>query len=122
MVTQLYEQALRPAGLTAPQFTLLQTLKLAPGILQKQMAELLGIDSTTLTRTLALLRRRGWVKVQPGNDRRTLRLGLTRAGEKEYEGALPYWQLAQKRLQQGLGEPDWNRLIDAVVHTAEAIH
>jgi hypothetical protein len=35
------------------QFTLLQALQLAPGISPKQLAELLGIDSTTLIRTLA---------------------------------------------------------------------
>ena len=122
LVTQLYEQALRNAGVTAPQFTLLQTLKLAPGISQRQLAEFLGIDSTTLTRTLALLRKRGWLSAQPGADRRALRLGLTKAGEREYERALPYWQSAQKRLKQALGEPNWNQLVDAVVHTAEAIY
>jgi DNA-binding MarR family transcriptional regulator len=122
LVTQLYEQALRPAAITAPQFTLLQALKLAPGISQKQMAEFLGIDSTTLTRTLALLRKQGWVKAQPGRDRRALSLRLTRAGGKEYERALLYWQSAQKHLQQTLGEPNWNKLLDALVHTAKAIH
>ena len=121
LVTQFYEQALRPAGMTAPQFTLLQTLKLAPGVSQKQMAEVLGIDSTTLTRTLALLRKRGWVKAPPGSDRRALRLGLSKTGEREYEKALPYWQSAQKRLRQSLGEQDWNQLVDGVVRTAEAI-
>ena len=122
LVTQLYEQALRNAGITAPQFTLLQTLKLAPGISQRQLAEFLGIDSTTLTRTLARLRKRGWLSAQPGADRRALRLGLTKAGEREYERALPYWQSAQKRLRYALGESNWNQLVDAVVHTAEAIH
>ncbi len=122
LVTQLYEQALRNAGITAPQFTLLQTLKLAPAISQRQLAEFLGIDSTTLTRTLALLRKRGWLSAEPGTDRRALRLALTKTGEKEYERALPYWQSAQKRLRQALGEPNWNRLVDAVVHAAEAIH
>lgn len=121
LVTQLYEETLRPAAITAPQFTLLQALKLAPGISQKQMAEFLGIDSTTLTRTLALLRKRGWVNAQPGSDRRALRLTLTKAGEKQYERALPYWQSAQKRLQQLLGEQDWDKLVDALVHTAAAI-
>ena len=121
LVTQFYERELRAAAITAPQFTLLQALKLAPGISQKQMAEFLGIDSTTLTRTLALLRKRGWVNAQPGRDRRALRLGLTKAGQKKYERALPYWQSAQKRFQQSLSEQDWNKLIDAVVHTAEVI-
>jgi DNA-binding MarR family transcriptional regulator len=122
LVTQLYERSLRSAGVTAPQFTLLQALKLAPGISQKKLAELLGTDSTTLTRTLALLRKRGWLSANPGADRRALRLGLTKAGENEYERALPFWQSAQKRLKQALGEPNWNHLVDAVVHTAEAIH
>lgn len=121
LVTQLYEEALRPTGTTGPQFTLLQALKLAPGISQKQMAEILGMDSTTLTRTLALLRKRGWLSAKPAADRRALRLGLTKAGEKEYERVLPYWQSAQKRFKQALGDQDWNNMIDAVVHTAEVI-
>jgi DNA-binding MarR family transcriptional regulator len=121
LVTQLYEDALRPAGISAQQFTLLQTLKLAPGTSQKWLAELLGTDSTTLTRTLALLRKRGWLSSQPAPDRRALRLGLTRAGEREYERALPYWQSAQRRLKQVLGDPNWNKLIDGAVQTAEAV-
>jgi DNA-binding MarR family transcriptional regulator len=121
LVTQLYEEALRPAAISAPQFTLLQTLKLAPGISQKQLAEILGMDSTTLSRTLSLLRKRGWVHAASAADRRALRLGLTKGGEKEYERALPYWQSAQKRLKQALGEPNWNKMVDAVVHAAEAI-
>ena len=121
LVTQLYEKALRPAGITAPQFTLLQALKLASGISQKQLAEFLSIDSTTLTRTLAVLHKRGWLDPQPGADRRALRLGLTKAGEKEYERALPYWQSAQKLLRQALGVPNWNKLFDALMQTAKAI-
>lgn len=121
LVTQLYEQALRPAGITGPQFTLLQALTLAPGISQKQLAELLGTDSTTLTRTLAFLRKRGWLNARPGEDRRALRLGLTKAGAREFERALPYWQSAQKQLKQALGEEHWNKMVDAVTHTAEAI-
>ncbi len=55
-VSQFYDAALRPSGLRITQFTLLQALTLASGISQKQLGELLQIDSTTLTRTLAPLR------------------------------------------------------------------
>jgi DNA-binding MarR family transcriptional regulator len=120
LVSQLYDDALRPAGIRGPQFTLLQALKLAPGISQKQMAELLGMDSTTLTRTLALLERRGWLSAQPARDRRALRLTLTRAGEREYERVLPYWQSAQKHLKRALGSANWDAMIEAVMYTAEA--
>jgi hypothetical protein len=53
VATQFYDGALRPSGLRVTQFTLLQALKRAPGISQKNLGELLGIDSTTFTRTLA---------------------------------------------------------------------
>jgi DNA-binding MarR family transcriptional regulator len=121
LVTQLYEDALRPAGITGPQFTLLQALKLAPRISQKQLGKILGTDSTTLTRTLALMSKRGWLDSQPAQDRRALRLALNKSGEREYERALPYWQSAQKRLKQALGEANWKGLIEAVVNTAEAV-
>lgn len=121
LVTQLYEDAMRPAGITGPQFTLLQALTLAPGISQKQLGEILGIDSTTLTRTLGLMRKSGWLNSQPGSDRRELRLGLSKAGKREYERALPYWQSAQKRLKRAVGEPGWSGLIEALTHAVEAI-
>jgi len=119
IVTQSYDEALRPSGLRATQFTLLQALNRAPGISQKQLAELLGADSTTLTRTLALLRRKGWIGSRPGNDRRELRLLLTAAGKREYRRVLPYWRSAQRRLRQALGEDGWKKLLDASVLTAE---
>jgi DNA-binding MarR family transcriptional regulator len=118
IVTQFYDDALRPTGLRATQFTLLQSLRLAPGISQKALAGLLGIDSTTLSRTLALLRRRSWLRIQSGTDRREVRLALTPAGEREYKRVLPRWQLAQTRLRQALGEANWNQVMGAAASAA----
>jgi DNA-binding MarR family transcriptional regulator len=121
VVTKYYDAMLRPSGLHVSQFTLLQALNTAPEISQKQLAELLEIDSTTLTRTLAPLRRKGWLLVETGADRRELRLSLTAAGKREYKRALPYWQSAQKGLEQALGKETWNRLIDVAVRAAEIV-
>jgi DNA-binding MarR family transcriptional regulator len=119
-VTQFYDDVLRPSGLRATQFTLLQALNRAPGISQKGLAQLLEFDSTTLTRTLAFLRRRGWLRSEAGTDRRELRLSLTAAGQREYERAVPYWQSAQKRLRQEFGEGNWNQVMNAAMHVTEA--
>jgi DNA-binding MarR family transcriptional regulator len=122
VVSQLYDDALRPSGLRITQFTLLQALTLASAsskaISQKQLAALLAIDSTTLTRTLAPLRRKGWLRSVSAADRRELRLSLTPAGRREYKRALFYWQTAQKNLQRALGTQNWNRLIETAVGTA----
>src|SRR5580658_9936482 len=113
VVTKYYDAMLRPSGLHSTQFTLLQALDEAPEMSQKQLAALLEIDSTTLTRTLAPLRRNGWLRDVPGADRRERRLSLTPAGKREYKRALPGWRTAQKGLEQALGTENWNRLRDA---------
>ena len=118
MVSQFYDGLLRRSGVRMNQFTLLQALTLAPGISQKQLAELLGIDSTTLTRTLAHLRGRRWLRSEPGADRREVRLFLTAAGRQEYKRALPYWRAAQKRLKQAWGRATWNEVTDSAVRAA----
>jgi len=118
LVTQFYDDALRPSGLRATQFTLLQALSLAPRISHKELARLLGIDSTTLTRTLSRLRRRGWLRAGTGADRRELRLVLTPAGQREYKRILPYWQSAQSQLRRALGEANWNQVMNGAVRAA----
>lgn len=118
-ITQLYDDALRPSGLRTTQFTLLQTLNLAPGISQKRLARLLEFDSTTLTRTLAHLRSKGWLRSEKGEDRRALRLSLTAAGLEEYKRVVPYWQAAQRRLRRELGETNWKQIGRAAMRAAE---
>ena len=113
MATQFYDGMLRPSRMRTTQFTLLQALNRAPGISQKNLAELLWIDSTTLTRTLAFLRRKGWLRSEAGADRRELRLFLTAAGQREYKRVLPYWESAQRRLRQAVGEKNWSQVMQA---------
>lgn len=50
-LTQLYDEALRPLGLRATQFTVLQALSFTGEVSQGELGQLLAMDSTTLTRT-----------------------------------------------------------------------
>lgn len=118
MITRLYDAALRPSGLGVAQFTLLQALNTAPGMSQKQLASLLEIDSTTLTRTLEPLRRAGWLRSTAGDDRREVHLALTAAGKRAYRRGLPCWERAQGEFVRALGTESWNRLMELTVQTA----
>jgi DNA-binding MarR family transcriptional regulator len=120
-VTRYYDAALRASGLQVTQFTLLQALTYAPEISQKRLAELLEMDSTTLTRTLAPLRQKGWLRSEAGADRRELRHSLTGAGKREYKRALPYWESAQDGLKQAMGKEDWNRLMEVTARAVDAL-
>jgi len=119
-VTRLYDDELRKTGLTSTQFTLLQALELAPQIRQGDLGALLSADSTTLTRTLAPLVRKGWIKSLEGEDRRERRMVLTEAGRKKLEGALPKWERAQRRLKARLGEAMWEQLGELLNHVEAA--
>jgi DNA-binding MarR family transcriptional regulator len=118
IVTQRYDQQLQPAGIKATQFTLLQALTRTGSISQGNLGELLGLDSTTLTRTLALLRRKGWIQTKPGQDRREVRLTLTAEGKRKYLSALHYWRSAQRQLRRVLSEAGWKQMMESTILTA----
>lgn len=112
VLTQHYENALRPLGLRATQFTLLQALSLAVEVSQGTLGEILAIDSTTLTRTIAIMEREGWIASRPGEDRRERLLSLSKAGRAEYKRALPYWEKVQQELRTRFGNKLWNELLN----------
>ncbi len=110
-LTQVYEEALRPLGLRATQLTILQTLSRAGEVSQRQLGEMLAMDSTSLTRTLAIMTRKGWIAEQRGEDRRERRIRLSAAGEAKLRRAMPVWKKVQSRLRGKLGKPKWGRLL-----------
>ena len=119
-VTQLYDQELRKAGLEPTQFTLLLALSRGGEMTQGGLGTRHAIDSTTLTRTLAPLRKRGWIETKPGADRREKLLSLTSAGRRKLRHALPHWRRAQRRLRTALGELEWGPLQATITQVAAA--
>jgi DNA-binding MarR family transcriptional regulator len=102
-VTTLYEGVLADSGLHATQFTALQVLKRASNLTTTELADVIGIDQTTATRTLALIKKIGLVMDAPGDDRRERRWSLTAAGEATLRKLNPAWEAAQERFEQQVG-------------------
>ena len=109
-LTQLYEHALRPLGLRSSQFTILQALVRTGECSQGRLGEILAMDSTSLTRTLGIMRRQGWIAERRGDDRRERWLRLTKAGDEQLRRALPVWDQVQTRLRRQLGDRAWDDL------------
>lgn len=118
-LTQHYEEALRPLGLRAAQFTILQFLQLAGEVSQGRMGEMLAIDSTTLTRTLALMIQQGWILERRGHDRRQRCLRLSKSGKAQLDRALVVWETVQSRLRSQLGEQAWKALFELTNQVTE---
>ncbi len=103
LVTQAYDAALKPAGLRATQFTALAALANNPEIRQSELAELLGMDGTTLTRNLKILLKAGWIKIGRAEDQRIRLVSITEDGQQVLERAIPLWREIQTRFVSGLG-------------------
>jgi DNA-binding MarR family transcriptional regulator len=110
-LTQRYEDALRPVGLSASQMTILQALQLAGEVSQGQLGAMLAIDSTTLTRTLKIMVRQRWIAESRGKDRRERRLSLAKGGHERLNRALPLWEKVQSELRGKIGERQWEELL-----------
>jgi DNA-binding MarR family transcriptional regulator len=110
-VTQLYDEALRPTGLRATQFSLLTLLRLAGKVPMTRLAEAAVMDRTTLSRNLEVLDRNGLVRVQPGADARVREVELTREGVAKLEEAFPRWQDAQRAIARGMGARRMDRML-----------
>lgn len=105
-VTRLYDQALEPAGITITQFGLLAHLYALDGIPIGVLADLLGMDPTSLNRTLKGPIAAGLVRdgADP-KDRRVRAIFITDAGITKLHEAAGLWRLAQDRIVAALGQP-----------------
>lgn len=112
VVTQVYDQMLRPAGIRTTQFSLLVAISMLGSPTVSRLAEVSVMDRTTLTRNLEVLKKQGLVDISRGNDRRTRIVNVTRAGRNALEEALPLWEQAQSRVVKALGESRWQSLRD----------
>jgi DNA-binding MarR family transcriptional regulator len=102
-ITVLYEEMLADSGLHATQFTALQLLDSAPNLTTTELAEALGIDQTTATRTLALIKKAGFVSDTVGEDRRQRHWALSAQGKALLKKLKPRWESAQEIFEKRVG-------------------
>jgi DNA-binding MarR family transcriptional regulator len=110
IVTRIYDQELKRAGLEITQHGLLVALHKAGEVNQKWLSAVFAMDSTTLTRTLGRLRKSGWVKSQPGPDKRERLFALTTSGRRKVAEAQPHWERAQQTLRKALRDQGWKAM------------
>jgi len=117
-VTRVYEAEFRAAGLKAPQFWLLAELyQRKKRASQVELLRDAAIDQTTLSRNLAVLVRRKWVKSEARGRERLY--GLTPEGRAMVVRAQSHWKKAQEKMRKALGA-DWETVFDALNKLAAA--
>ena len=112
IITQMYDDALKPSGLRSTQLPVLATLVSAGPMTVNSVAEELLMDRTSLSRLLRPLVTRGLIKMTPGQDRRTRELSITDRGREAVAAAIPMWDGVQDRVVERLGQNRWRNLSD----------
>ncbi len=103
LLTAHYDRVMNPTGLKATQLSLLITMLLQDSASISQLANILGMDRTTLSRNVRLLEKKGLITVSIGEDRREQRIGLTDRGREAIDQAIPFWEEAQAEVVAACG-------------------
>jgi DNA-binding MarR family transcriptional regulator len=103
VVTNIYDEALRPLGLKASQLNVLVVTAKLGLARPARVCEILQLDASTLSRNVERMRAAGWLEVVPEEDARAQPFRLTKQGKRLIEKAFPAWEQAQRQAEEVLG-------------------
>jgi len=120
-VTSLYDMALEETGIRSTQFAILVGIAKNQPVSMGALADVLVIDSTTLTRSLRLLEKEGLVAISNRAAMRQRFLTITAKGKRTLARSLPAWRAAHARFVATIGSAYWIELrseLERLAHVA----
>ena len=103
VITNFYDDALRPLGLKVSQLNILIVTARLGLARPAQVCEILQLDASTLSRNVKPLQANGWLEVVPEEDARSQPFRLTVQGKRLIEKAVSAWEKAQRQATELLG-------------------
>lgn len=104
VVTNFYDDALRPLGMKVSQLNILIVTAKVGLARPAQVCEILHLDTSTLSRNVERMKAQGWLEVVPEEDGRAQPFRLTAQGKRLIEKAIPAWEEAQRQAAELLGD------------------
>lgn len=120
-VTAFYDRTLEPSGLRTTQMAILAAIHAQGSLTMQALAAGLGLDPSTMTRTLGPLQKSELVRVRSSDDRRVRELELTSLGRRRLAQAGRLWERAQQELRSRLGARRFERLIADLAELQDAL-
>lgn len=97
---RLYDEAFRPAGLTASQVALMWTIMSTEPVLLKDLPRFLSCDQTTLSRIVSRAHDLDLIEIERDPDDQRLKIvRLSASGRQRLAGVLPQWKRAQASVE-----------------------
>lgn len=120
LTTQLYDHELAAVGLSLNQYSILRRSERQPRRLG-ELADELGMDRTTLTRNLKPLLQAALLQQTRGEDARQRLIGITGQGRARLLAARPYWQKAQRHIDEAFGYKNVAKLHTDLIALSERL-
>jgi DNA-binding MarR family transcriptional regulator len=115
VITAVYDDALAEMGLKVSQFSVLNAVANREDTRPAELAKFLEMDESTLSRNVARMCARGWLRLDPGeDDRRSHQITITEMGKALLRKSYPAWRQAQSQVTHKLG-PDGVAALKSVV-------
>ena len=107
VVSRRYDLAIEATGLNDTQYVILRNIMLYQPVSQMRLAEHLGMERTTLYRSLDILEKKGWVKIQPAPEGPAKILELTSKGRNLTRKAQAAWSGVHQNFLAEFGADRW---------------
>jgi len=104
VVTNLYDAALKPFGITVNQTTILAMLALVGAAGPGRIGQALVMEKSTVSRNVERMRKNGWIAITQEEGGKAQTITVTDAGRKLLSALCPEWEKAQAEATSLLGK------------------
>jgi DNA-binding MarR family transcriptional regulator len=119
VVGRVYDEALADAGLNVTQYAILVNVGRHQPISLMRLADLLGLERTSLYRAVALMEDNGWLHAEALGEGVTRVVALTTAGEAILDRAKPLWEKTQAAFLRRFGRERWGEFLTTLAEIRE---
>ncbi len=114
VVTNIYDNALRPLGVKLSQGNILAVTARLGIARPSDVCDILELDNSTLSRNVERMVANGWLEILPDEDGRSHPFQLTEQGKQLMKDAIPAWEQAQTEARKLLGDDGVKSLESAI--------
>ena len=119
VISGIYDDALSGVELKVSQFTVLMAVMNREKARPAELAKVLAMDESTLSRNVERMCAKGWLRLESDKDRRSHWIKMTEKGMALIRKAYPAWQKAQEKVTRRLGT-DGVAALESALHKLQA--
>lgn len=121
IMTRAYDYALSEADINGTQLSIMRAIERNPGESMAQVAAELAMDRSTFYRSLAPLKKKGWIKIKNKKSGPAKTVRVTSGGKAVLKNSAPLWDELQTTIIDRFGRVQWTFLVSELKRLEDCI-